>query len=677
MTRLVKITFTLLLFLAQSDTVARADPPPAQIVPISGTLGLADVRIPGDDGPAPTAEIALSSGDSLRAPMTRDGGFWSARVMTGSPELTGRVVRDAETLATIAGSTNPAPRLGTPDWAKGRVWYQLFTGRYRNGNPANDPARAAVYPMPWNADFDKVTAEEFAHDAAAAVAGHYSFNPHEPGGMKYNVVWHRRYGGDLQGVVEKLDELSDLGVTALYFCPIFQSSSLHKYDATDFRHIDQSFGDPGTPPREYAPNPDETTDPATWAWSPADRYFLDVLLPEAHRRGMRVIIDGVWNHVGLDFWAFEDIRARGTASPYAGWFDVRFNKAGQLVGWRAWDRENGHLPRFRRDADGNLVGPVKKHVFDVTRRWMDPNGDGDPSDGVDGWRLDVAPEIDVVFWREWRALVKSINPEALTIGEIWFDAGPKYFGGEAFDGQMDYPFAFEAVHWLGSPTEVGSDELHRTMRIVFGHAPQNDLVQFNLLDSHDTERVASMMANPGRGYDQGARLQDNPRGYDPLADDEALRRVVLGVALMTTWPGSPMLYYGDEYAMSGADDPDNRRPVPWPDAGTPENPHARFDTAMRSRVRSWLRLRGGPLGDVLRYGSVRAVESGRRDVLAFERRLNDDFVLVVINGGSSPYDTADLLDAAGLSRGDARVPGLTARAWSSVEPGHFPNDAQE
>ena len=678
MTRHVKNALILLLFVSTFTSVAPATPPTAQIVPISGPLGLADLRIEADQGTAPTAEILLPSGQTLHAPMIRDAGFWSARIMTGSPALTGRVTRDGKILATIDGSPDPGARLATPDWAKGAVWYQLFVERYRNANPDNDPARAGVYPIAWTADFDAVSAEEFAHNAAAAVAGHYSLDLNQPGGMKYNVIWHRRYGGDLQGVVEKLDELADLGVTALYFCPVFESGSLHKYDATDFRHIDQSFGDPAAPPQEYTPDPVETMDPATWKWSPADRYFLDVVLPEAHKRGMRVIIDGVWNHVGLDFWAFKDIREHGSASPYADWFDVRFNDRGQLIGWRAWDRENGHLPRFRRDADANLVEPVKKHVFDVTRRWMDPNANGDPSDGVDGWRLDVAPEIDVVFWREWRALVKSINPDAVTIGEIWFDAGPKYFGGEAFDGQMNYPFAFEAVRWLGSPAEVGANELHRTMKIVFAHAPQNDLVQFNLLDSHDTERVASMMANPGRGYDQGARLHDNPApGYDPVADDHALRRVVLGAALMATWPGAPMIYYGDEYGMNGADDPDNRRPVPWPDAGTPENPDERFDPALRSEVRSWLRLRSGPLADVLRFGSVHAADSGRPDVLAFERRLNDQVVLVVINGGSAPYDATPLLGAAGLSRDGGWVGPLSATAWSSAEPGQFPNDAQE
>ena len=158
------------------------------------------------------------------------------------------------------------------------------------------------------------------------------------------------------------------------------------------------------------------------------------------------MLDGVWNHVGLDHWAFADVRKHGRNSKYVDWFVVEFDEIGDLEQWEAWDGTNGNLPIFR-EIQGDLAPGPKAHIMAVTRRWMDPNGDGDPSDGIDGWRLDVANEMGRVFWKDWRELVKSINPDAFIVGEIWHDAR-EYFDGTAFDAQMNYPAAYAVADFL-------------------------------------------------------------------------------------------------------------------------------------------------------------------------------------------------------------------------------------
>jgi len=617
----------------------------AELIPISGQLTLADVVL---TGAGEGSFVVQLDGLHMQVPMHRKGDAWAARVMLGpdaDARMSGRIMtadRSGEIVATFSGSTAPPTDQGIPDWALGAVWYQIFPERFRNANTDNDPVFAGAYRFPWNADWDDVTADELEAGWIGAVAGQYAHDPHRRGGMKYNLIWHRRYGGDIQGVEQQLDTLQDLGVTGIYFCPIFQSQSLHKYNATDFRHLDENLAHPGTPPKQFRHDPSETVDPQTWTWLEGDRYFIDVFLPECKRRGIRVIIDGVWNHVGRDFWAFEHVLEHGTSSPYADWFDIRFNDAGQVIGWDAWDKENGHLPQFRRDETGNIVEPVRNHIFDVTRRWMDPNGDGDPSDGIDGWRLDVAAEIPTEFWREWRRLVRSINPDSILVGEIWFDAG-KYFDGVAFDSQMNYPFAFATTHWLTTDTP-DSAELISALENVFDHNPHNDLAQFNLLDSHDVERIVSMLANPGRGYDQTARFHVDADGYNAQRPtDDTYERLVASQALQATYLGSPMIYNGTEYGVYGADDPDNRKVIPWGDAGPYADPDEHEMPALRERIASWYRLRSDPeVGPILRYGDVEHVPTGRPDVFAFRRSLNDASVLVVINRGSVPYNAASL-----------------------------------
>ncbi|MBL4591523.1 MAG: hypothetical protein JKY96_06135 [Phycisphaerales bacterium] len=323
-----------------------------------------------------------------------------------------------------------------------------------------------------------------------------------------------------------------------------------------------------------------------------------MFLPKAKSLGLRVIFDGVWNHVGLGHWAFADVKKNGSASRYASWFDVRFDEDGQLIGWKSWDGQNGHLPVFKQ-IRGDLAPGPKAHIMAVTRRWMDPNNDGDPSDGIDGWRLDVANEMGRPFWKDWRLQVRTVNDEALIIGELWFD-GEDYFDGTAFDGQMNYPIAFALSDWLS----IGGDVVHdgrvlaARAKAVFHHGLNHDLVQLNLMTSHDTERLASMMINDfPRGYDQGAKRWGSEPKYDAgVADADARERGLMAYAALVAMPGSPMIYNGDGYAMPGADDPDNRAPIPWDSL-------SKEQISFQQSVRWILRLRSDPvIGEALRLG---------------------------------------------------------------------------
>lgn len=524
----------------------------------------------------------------------------------------------------VDSGAKTAVSFATPDWAKGLVWYQVFPERFRDGNPQNTPGGWDLTPLEWDTPFDQVGIEEIerAWNRARVAPEHFGYAPNRRGGALPNVVYARRYGGDLQGLYEQLETIKAMGFGGVYLCPVFRSRSLHKYDAGDHRHIDPTLGHPGVyddpgPGHGAMRAGEDPFDETSWAWTPADRWFVDVFLPKAKSLGLRVVLDGVWNHVGLDHFAFDDVRRNGRDSLFADWFQVVFDDRGELIGWQGWSRINGSLPEFRHVGADLSPGP-KAHVMAVTRRWMDPNGDGDPSDGIDGWRLDVAAEIGADFWRDWRAEVKSINPEALIVAEIWHDAG-EMLSDKAFDAQMNYPFAYAVSDWLGIGGEgvVGNASVAaERLRRVFHHGREVDLVQFNLMGSHDTERLASMMQNRwARGYDNESSRWFPGYEYDRI-DESARSRALAAIATMVASPGAMMVYNGDEYAMPGADDPDNRRPIPW----------GRFDPAQRSfnaSVVRLLRLRSDPeIGHVLRLGDF-AFDAYGDHTLVVRRTLGD------------------------------------------------------
>ena len=385
----------------------------------------------------------------------------------------------------------------------------------------------------------------------------------------YYHAQQRRYGGDLQGVIDKLDYLAALGINAIYFTPLFQSPSAHKYDATMYHHIDKNFGsDPEGDVRIWAT--ENPAMPMTWKWTAADKMFLK-LIQEAHRRNIRIIIDGVFNHVGMTFWAFEDVKRNQRQSSCKDWFTIKtWDDPATPVDefdYQGWFGVR-ELPELRKDNP-----EVREHIKAIVHRWMDPNGDGDPSDGIDGWRLDAADKVPLSFWREFRSWVRGINPEAYLVGEVWwedwkndkmYDAAP-WLKGDVFDAVMNYRWAREVCHYfVDKKDKISVSEFDRRLAALRSDYPKDvNYVLLNLLDSHDTDRSPSRIVNPDLKYGHGATLKDNP-DFDirkPTADEIRVQKLM--ILFQMTYPGAPMIYYGDEAGMWGASDPDDRKPMLW------------------------------------------------------------------------------------------------------------------
>lgn len=493
-----------------------------------------------------------------------------------------------------------------PEWARHAVWYQIMPDRFRNGNPHNDPDPVRPWTSAW-----------------------FSQSPWErqAGRGFYKSAYHRHYGGDLDGLAAKLPYLADLGINALYLNPLFKAASFHKYNATDYVHIDDHFGTKGD--YEAVAATEDLLDPDTWRWTDSDRRFLR-FLENAHALGFRVIIDGVFNHVGTQHRAFRDVQTNGPDSRYADWFEVSSWQPFEYRGW--WDRPE--LPVFKKNATGLACEAVKAHIFAITRRWMAP--EGDPRAGVDGWRLDVPSEIAPPFWAEWRELVKSINPQAYISGEIWGRAD-RWLDGRHFDAVMNYPFARAVVAWVFNRRwKITVSELDRRLRgLRLAYPAAVSPVMQNLLDSHDTDRVASMAHNPDRRYNKRNRPQDEGVTYDdgkPPA--EAYARARLAALIQVTYVGAPMIYYGDEVGMWGAADPTCRKPMLWEDLEPYERPEENH--VMRDQLEFYRRtIALRRQHSALRTGSFRTLLcDDDADVWAFQRRSADELVVVALNASN-------------------------------------------
>lgn len=574
-----------------------------------------------------------------------------------APVTQNRISSDASTQSSddeVSPTAPGADDLMVPDWAVGAVFYQVFPERFRNGDSSNDPTRESLeFPenvtdkwriSPWTGDW-------YARDEWERERGD---NYYEQG------VFDRRYGGDLQGVLDKIDYLHGLGVTALYLNPVFYACSLHKYDGNTFHHIDPYFGP--DPTGDLAMMATETSDPETWKWTTADSLFLE-LVKQVHERDMRIVIDGVFNHTGRDFFAFADLVENQAESPYRDWYIVqRFDNPSTpqnefaYKGWWGVDT----LPEFADNAARDDLHPgPKAYVFDATRRWMDPNGDGDPGDGIDGWRLDVAVEVPSSFWRSWHQMVREVNPNVYTVAEHWEDAAG-YLRECHFSATMNYHgFAFPVKGYLIDGVLAPSDaaRLLTERSEAFDAGRRHGLL--SLIDSHDTDRVASMIVNRPAGrpylqpdrfdYDVGERV--SPRNwpeYDVRKPNEEERRIQRMVALMqVTFIGAPMIYYGTEMGMWGADDPCDRMPMVWKDLGDyadqsahpqgkPRTPDAvEADTELWKFYQSviWLRKQL----DALRTGSFEVVyHNDEAQALAF-KRSGKHSVYALFNRGEKPH----------------------------------------
>lgn len=552
-----------------------------------------------------------------------------------------------------------------PDWAYDAVWYQVFPERFRNGSPMNDPRPediaerppAGWHITPWGQDW-------------------YAQEPWEKArGDFYRSVFDRRFGGDLLGLREKLDDLQALGINALYLNPVFQAPSLHKYDANSLHHVDPTLGPDRKGDLRLLAEAGETEDPATWIWTAADRYLLD-LVADVHARGMRIILDGVFNHCGRGFFAFRDLLKRGQDSPYRDWFRVEAWRPDGGFDYKGWF---GHasLPEFARDEE-TLAEPVRRYIFDITRRWMAP--DGEVARGIDGWRLDVAFCVPMGFWRAWREHVKAINPEAYLTAEICKDAAA-YLQGDTFDAVMNYMWLLPALGFFsGSDRALDVETFRSRLDDLYARYPAacHGALQ-NLLDSHDTGRVLSLLENrcppfeDWEAYFQYANAREQ-RAFKTRCPGVPARAALRQLAVFqAVFPGAPMLYYGTEVGLWGANDPDNRQPMLWPDvtyeperfgprAPCPSTPR-RPDRTLLAFFTKLLDLRRRL--PALRRGRFEWIELGAPRAFGIRRDHPDGGILALFNAGED--ETVYELDRRGVD------------AWTDIPiaPGHVPLEPRD
>ncbi len=430
----------------------------------------------------------------------------------------------------------------TPDWVKHAVFYQIFPDRFARTTRPNLPPEMQVPLEPW--------------DSPPTLEGYK--------------------GGDLWGVLEKLDYLQDLGVTAIYFTPIFRSASNHRYHTHDYHVVDPLLG--------------------------GDDAFFD-LLEAAHDRDIKVVLDGVFNHASRGFHYFNDILENGPHSPWLDWFKIEGwplsaydgDKPANYEGW--WD--NRALPEFNHDNP-----QAREFIMRVGEYWIEK--------GVDGWRLDVPFEVKTEgFWAEFRSRIKAINPEAYIVGEVWTDAR-EWLDGTQFDGVMNYLFTGPAIAF----TAQSKVDMSLVKSVEYNPYPPLDAksyaekidallnlypweiqqTQLNLLSSHDIARVLSVV-------------------------NEDMASMELATLLLLTFPGAPSLYYGDEVGLPGRLDPDCRRTFP---------PEKEWNQPLLQTHKTLIALRK-------QYPALR---TGKYQTLAaeglcyvFARILADEMVVVALNVG--------------------------------------------
>ncbi len=454
-----------------------------------------------------------------------------------------------------------------PGWVRDAVFYQVFPDRLARSGRVHAPG-----PMePWD-------------------------SPPTVHGFK---------GGDLYGVIERLDHIQSLGATALYLNPVFASASNHRFHTYDYLTVDPLLG--GEP-------------------------ALRALLDEAHRRGMRVILDGVFNHASRGFWPFHHVLETGRSSPYRDWFYLspavlrgtkeldpypdrgpavrgrRQPDALETLGYKAW----WNLPALPKLNVGNPE--MREYLLAVAEHWI--------RFGADGWRLDVAAEIDdLAFWGEFRDRVRAANPEAYLVAEIWTVA-PEWLGPRLFDATMNYPLGFAILGFAAgahldrsvaaghTAVSVGLLPLDapafgmRIAELVTAYPPEHLAAQLNLIGSHDTPRVLAL-----------------------CGEDEASVRIA--TLLQMTMPGAPCIYYGDEIGMTGRADPDCRRTFPVEEASWNMDLLRFVRAAVAARVADPA-LRGDGLRVLAATGSA----------LAFERSDGAQRSVVVANAGEQPVELA-------------------------------------
>ncbi|MFE0558018.1 MULTISPECIES: alpha-glycosidase [Paenibacillus] len=417
---------------------------------------------------------------------------------------------------------NPDDVFHPPAWVKDAIFYQIFPERFANGDTSNDPEGA----LPWGSA--------------------------EPTPKNF-------FGGDLQGVIDHLDYLSELGVNAIYFTPLFTATTNHKYDTEDYMEIDPQFGDKDT---------------------------LKKLVDLCHARGIRVLLDAVFNHSGRTFAPFVDVQKNGMNSKYKDWFYVRSLPLEVVDGIPTYDTFAFEplMPKL------NTENPeVRAYLLKAAEYWIKETG-------IDGWRLDVANEVGHSFWREFRQVVKKANPDAYILGEVWHESSI-WLEGDQFDAVMNYPFTNAVLDFFINRTADAEKFSFMLGKQLAGYPRQASEVMFNLLDSHDTARLLTQ-ANGDK------------------------RLMKLAAMFQFTYFGTPCIYYGDEIGMDGGHDPGCRKCMEWDESKHDKDLFHFYQTLIKLR-KEHSALRTGT------FKFLKAEKNGGK--IAYLREDDNETILIAVN----------------------------------------------
>ena len=639
-----------------------------------------------------------------------------------------------------------------PNWSKEAIWYNIFPDRFYNGNHYNDPIFNEFGPEAFKPNIlhEQNFVEEYRWEKSNNVISHFDRNRWtsdfreqtiwEKLGEReidYSLKYARMYGGDLQGIKEKIPYMKELGINAVWLNPVFFSYQNHKYGANDFRHISPDFGTIKTSGETHGVEINrnnqygnksyvdvlgnkattsselkllevnlkgenrgkngygETEDPATWVWTESDLIMVD-LIKEFHKNGIRVIFDGVFNHSSSEHWTFNMVLADGENSKYKDWY--KFTDFGQHVQitddmsdeqafetlianrkrtiYNAWGGFDS-LPEFN-----TFNQEYKEYIFNITRKWMyGPDGKESENwmedDGIDGWRLDVPNCLENQnFWNEWREVVKGSKKDSYITAELWGNASGDINGGNKFDTVMNYEWLKTVIGFFINQSREGgvryklkAQDFFNELREKRTWYPYQALqASQNLNGSHDTDRLYSRIVNDvvGRNLEEGKQLEKGYNGIrpdlasnyhpnttidwrnSPIKPKDILKLISI---FQMTYIGAPMLFYGDEVGMWGATDPYCRKPMLWKEFlyDNEKNPsHINQNEVYSQKVDSdlfeWYKklIRIRLENKTLVYGKFREIfADNERDVIAYERVIEDQSIIVVINNSFNSWENVE------------------------------------
>ncbi len=403
-------------------------------------------------------------------------------------------------------------------WVKDAIFYQIFPDRFCNGNLKNDPPGATQ----WGSS---PTRNNF-------------------------------FGGDLEGIKEKLPYLKGMGVNAIYLNPIFKAGTNHKYDTWDYYEVDPIFG------------------------SKSD---LLNLIKEIHKLGMKVILDGVFNHCGDGFWAFKDVKEKGIHSSYYDWFIINGDNVSEKpINYQTAGGAR-YLPKF--NYNNKLV---REYILNVAEYWT-------KEAEIDGWRIDIPWKVPMDFWRIFRKKVKEINPDAYIVGEIWRDASP-WIKGDTFDGVMNYRLRDLIIDFFIKDS-IDAEDFDYELSYLRKLHNFSAYLMLNLLSSHDVPRIMTVANND-------------------------IKKIAMAAVFLMTYIGAPMVYYGDEIGVVGKNDPDCRRTMIWDKSLWSKKINDMYRKLIRFRVEH----------ESLRSGSFKTLLVFNR-LYVYQRLKDSDVVIVVLNPG--------------------------------------------